>query len=81
MERHITFALRMNTCSHCGLLALGYSTVDGDVLCHPDTGMDCYKLVTVYHHVMPCDEPLCVASAHRRTLRESNRAIPDEVST
>jgi len=24
-------------------------------LCHPDSGMDCYTLVTVYGHGMPCD--------------------------
>lgn len=24
-------------------------------LCHPDVGMDCYRLVTVWHHSIPCD--------------------------
>lgn len=40
-------------CRHCGTKARGYADVGGPV-CHPDAGMDCYRLVTVYGHPMPC---------------------------
>ena len=36
-------------CGHCGKVARGYGW-DGARLCHPDEGMDCYRLVTVYKH-------------------------------
>jgi hypothetical protein len=35
-------------CGHCGKIARGYAKVDDVQLCHPDEGMDCYRLVTVY---------------------------------
>lgn len=45
-------------CEHCSGIALGYATVtfDGKAyrVCHPDTGLDCYKLVTVYGHGRWC---------------------------
>lgn len=41
-------------CSHCGFGMLGYASVGLDFLCHPDAGIDCYRLVTVYHHESPC---------------------------
>ena len=53
-----------NTCGHCGQRQLGAlnhydrggATADGTPLCHPDFGMECYRLVTVYHHPTPCPE-------------------------
>lgn len=51
---------RLVTCAHCGAdmsdrAARGTSSVDGRPLCHPnDDGPDCYHLVTVYKHPMPC---------------------------
>ena len=42
------------TCGHCGRPQVGYATVHGTPLCHPDVGLDCYVLVTVGGHPMPC---------------------------
>jgi hypothetical protein len=43
-------------CTHCGEPQRGSAGVqrsDGYYpLCHPDDGMDCYRLVTVYQHVL-----------------------------
>lgn len=61
------------TCGHCGLQLLGYGTAEtGEKLCHPDQpAMDCYRLVTVYQHDMPCERQVCVLSAGLRKARES----------
>lgn len=48
-ERMIT-----RVCAHCQGAMRGFSSVNDDWLCHPDEGPDCYRLVTVYHHPMPC---------------------------
>lgn len=51
----------IRTCAHCLKTIHGPSSGsvgDGSV-CHPDNGMDCYRLVTVYQHPMPC--PTCQA--------------------
>lgn len=45
---------KSNLCAHCLLEPRGYATGGDDRLCHPDTGIDCYRLVTVYHHPTPC---------------------------
>lgn len=47
------------TCAHCqrpnrGVAVSGYATVDGKFVCHPDVGVDCYRLVTLYKHPTPC---------------------------
>jgi hypothetical protein len=40
------------TCAHCGRPARGSAAIFIDgieiTLCHPDVGLDCYHLVTVY---------------------------------
>ena len=41
-------------CAHCREPMQGYATIGGRWLCHPDAGLDCYRLVTVYGHPMPC---------------------------
>lgn len=51
-------------CGHCGAprtAQSGYGRVDLEFLCHPNEGrvdgglpLDCYRLVTVYDHDMPC---------------------------
>ena len=41
-------------CGHCGPPARGGAGVGDTPLCHPDGGMDCYRLVTVYRHPTPC---------------------------
>ena len=46
-------------CAHCGqpMRGFGYLGRAGEpdrFLCHPDTGPDCYHLVTVYDHPTPC---------------------------
>lgn len=52
-------------CAHCGNEQQGYASVHkGGVnypLCHPDEGLDCYHLVTVYH------EPIGSRKEGRRT--------------
>lgn len=42
------------TCAHCARPQSGYASVGVQPLCHPDEGMDCYRLVTVYGCTMPC---------------------------
>ena len=42
-------------CGHCGFERLGLASVNDQYLCHPDYGMNCYRLVTVYDHPMPCE--------------------------
>jgi hypothetical protein len=46
-------------CAHCGRPVRGTAFVNDDPLCHPDDGMDCYRLATVYGHPLPC--PPCRA--------------------
>ena len=50
------------TCAHCGAkdvstLAAGGAAVGMQPLCHPYVGdrMDCYSLVTLHKHPMPCE--------------------------
>ncbi len=63
------------TCAHCGLLIIGYGSVNDAPLCHPTTGLDCYHLVTLYRHSMPCDSAYCVAAVARRQAREQNSTV------
>lgn len=35
-------------------------------LCHPDVGLDCYRLVTVYRHHLPCDACWALANVFPR---------------
>lgn len=48
-------------CGHCDRPIQGSGWAEGQPLCHPDASflghlgrLDCYRLVTVYHHPMPC---------------------------
>ncbi len=50
-------------CAHCQQSAQGYATVGGDRVCHVDNMMDCYRLVTLYRHPLPC--PDCITSIAR----------------
>lgn len=45
----------MSDCGHCGKPVHLGGAVGATRLCHPDEDMDCYHLVTVYKHPMPCD--------------------------
>lgn len=42
----------MTNCDHCGREQRGYAHLYREgknyALCHPDEGLDCYRLVTVY---------------------------------
>lgn len=42
----------MTNCDHCGREQRGYAQLYREgknyALCHPDEGLDCYRLVTVY---------------------------------
>jgi hypothetical protein len=55
------------TCSHCGLTQQGYASLSTDgiqyPLCHPDDGMDCYRLVTVYRHAHDGCAPCMLVAA------------------
>lgn len=65
--RHATSALRPQrgrdftgrTCSHCGGPQIGMASITQDgqyrPVCHPDYGMNCYELVTIHGHSMPCN--------------------------
>lgn len=35
-------------CAHCGTLAFFAGFLNDAPLCHPNQGLDCYRLVTVY---------------------------------
>jgi hypothetical protein len=48
----------LQRCHHCWGPVKGWASFDGNALCHPDFGLDCYHLVTVYDHEMAC--PQCV---------------------
>jgi hypothetical protein len=41
-------------CAHCGGPLRGYAALGDTKLCHPDDGLDCYRLVTLYRHPVPC---------------------------
>jgi len=57
-------------CAHCGRPTRGFASMDEAWLCHPDDGLDCYRLVTVYHHTTPCG--LClIYVANAIVLRET----------
>ena len=49
--------LELPTCAHCLGVQVGFAGIGDQVLCHPDYGIDCYRLVTIYSHAMPC--PAC----------------------
>lgn len=55
------FDIKPADCAHCGQPAQGYATAGPHRLCRPDTGIDCYRLVTVRGHLMPCRR--CTMSA------------------
>lgn len=61
------------TCAHCRRVQVGRAGITirnpetgvglaEMALCHPDYGLDCYRLVTVHGHAMPC--PSCRESDH-----------------
>jgi hypothetical protein len=52
----------MPKCDHCLRPMEGFAGVDDRYYCHPDDGMDCYHLVTVYRHPDACD---CIDNPER----------------
>ena len=44
----------LTRCAHCRGPVRGYASANGRPLCHPDFGLDCYHLATVYQHDVPC---------------------------
>lgn len=60
-----TLAKDNTRCAHCGRqmnnFAGGSSKVGGNNTCHPNAKdrPDCYRLVTVYKHEMPCTHKSC----------------------
>lgn len=75
-------------CWHCGQPAQGYATAGKARLCHPDDGMDCYRLVTVYKHPLTggdcgvCNPQAVVGAAivwqYGRYDPDEGRVIPIE---
>lgn len=66
-------------CAHCGALdigsfAAGYASVPGTnentqaLLCHPNIPgrPDCYRLVTMFNHEMPCHACQRLTKAHQQ---------------
>lgn len=51
--------LKGRTCAHCLHDMRGFASVGDDYLCHPDVGLDCYRLVTVHGHELPCQRRIC----------------------
>ncbi len=52
---------RTRTCGHCGRTDVGtyeagYGGINDIALCHPNVSdrPDCFRLVTLYKHAMPC---------------------------
>lgn len=57
-------AARRTTCQHCGAEIVGriLASLNGAPLCLADRDSDevsCYRLVSEYHHEMPCSEVPC----------------------
>jgi hypothetical protein len=50
---------RQDACAHCTHGLRGTGHIDGNPVCHPEHGLDCYLLVTAYGHALPC--PACRA--------------------
>lgn len=72
-------------CAHCRGPQIGYAAKGEDLLCHPDYGLDCYRLVTVYGHGMPCDcrgessnpdNDRCYQCGYRRFEHLVDEALP-----
>jgi hypothetical protein len=42
-------AMSDRACAHCGKVGETYGQLNSSPLCHPNVGMDCYRLVTIYH--------------------------------
>lgn len=66
----------MTTCEHCGGQRQGYGVIKGKKVCHPDVGMDCYHLVTVYGHEMPCKNCINTLTAQVTNVLLSKFAPP-----
>lgn len=54
---------RVRLCAHCLRQMRGFAAINDDWLCHPDEGMDCYGLVTIYGHPRPCENCSSMAAA------------------
>jgi len=65
---------RLYECGHCGRMTGDYEGGSAQYnwthLCHPntDTRPDCYRLVSMEHHHVPCDHDECVADRAERGL-------------
>lgn len=63
-------------CGHCGEPMRGYAAINDTPLCHPDEGLDCYRLVTVFGHPMPCG---CAAGVREEQFESLLDAIIQQV--
>lgn len=69
-------------CAHChrrmGDYAGGWASINGEPVCHPnvDTRPDCYKLCTLEHHDIPCDQPECIQDIINVEAAVATKAMP-----
>ena len=74
----------ISPCAHCerdmNNFAGGYSRgYNNEFLCHPNEANrpDCYRLVTVYGHITPCDKEVCYENHSKFTdYLDDNRKVP-----
>lgn len=71
-------------CAHCGQPARGMAHVGDDRLCHPDSGMDCYHLVTVWGHqrtgaLETCSKCISDKAERSRIMGLSRRELADRI--
>jgi hypothetical protein len=65
-ERERRRRVQSGICGHCNQPAvLAEQAGDGELLCHPAEGMDCFTLVTGHHHPMQCRHCMPVAAKER----------------
>jgi hypothetical protein len=57
-------------CAHCHGIMRGLASVGPEPVCHPDSGLDCYRLVTVYRHGLHCHTCMDVRVLEERQRRE-----------
>lgn len=69
----MTEAASWPRCGHCTHPMLGVASAKGHDLCHPDGNIDCYRLVTVYGHPIPCKP--CSEAALLLRLNQQERRI------
>jgi hypothetical protein len=60
------------SCAHCGKVGETYGQLNNSPLCHPNVGMDCYRLVTVYHEPIGARLPGRELDGKPRPIRDNS---------